>query len=244
MKQLSAEWFDAKRGKSSASHMADVMAKKTSAGRINYMVRLICERLTGETAESFVSREMEWGIENEQHANTAYELATGHLVELVGFVDHPSIPMTGASPDGLIGDDGCVEFKCPATATHVKTLLGESIKKGYLYQMMWQMEVMDRSFCDFVSYDPRLPENLQLHIERVDRDEALIEEIRMEVISFNGDLEKLEAKLRAKLEPAGSGDKNDTGKGNAMVVDSETGVTLKQESFLPEETPPKASEVF
>lgn len=212
MKQRTAEWFDAKRGKASASHGSDIMAKRTSAARVNYIMKLVCERLTGETAENYMSGPMQWGVDNEPFAITEYELKTENLVEAVGFFDHPSIPMFGASPDGLVGDDGMVEAKCPNTSTHIDTLLGKGIATGYMIQMQIGMDVKERAWCDFISYDPRLPDYLQLYVERVERDEDHIREIREAVISFLSDLEKLEAKLRAYT--ASSGDKNDTGSGN------------------------------
>jgi len=204
MLQRSKSWFDAKRGKASASHGGDILAKTKKgygAERLNYMAKLVCERLTGETAENYVSGPMQWGIDNEPFAISEYELKTANLVEPVGFFDHPTIPMFGASPDGLVGDVGGVEAKCPNTLTHIKTLLGEGIKPEYIIQIQIVIDVKDLAWCDFISYDPRLPENLQLYIERVERDDAHIEEIRKEVIVFLGDLEKLEAKLRAFAEP-------------------------------------------
>ncbi len=224
MEQRSSEWFAARMGKATASHMGEIMAKTKSgygAGRLNYMVQMLCERLTGEVAEHYVSAPMQWGIDNEAYAISEYELVSGSMVESCGFYDHPTIPMSGASPDGLIGTDGLIETKCPNTANHIKTLLGEGIKKDYLLQMQWQMDTTGRAWCDFVSYDPRLPANLQLYIERVERDDAFIAEIRQEVILFLGDADKLEAKLRGKLEQASSEDKKDTGEGNVMPTVSE-----------------------
>jgi putative phage-type endonuclease len=209
MKQRTSAWFEARLGKATASHMGDIMTKTRSGsygtGGLNYMTALLCERLTGEVAEYYVSGPMQWGIDQEPYANSEYELRTDSMVLAEGFVDHPTIPMSGASPDGLVDDDGLIEIKCPNTATHIKHLLGESIKPEYMLQMQWQLDCTGRAWCDFVSYDPRLPENLQMVITRVDRDEDLIAEIRQEVVSFLSDLEKLEGKLRDRMtRPAGS----------------------------------------
>lgn len=199
--QGTAAWFEAKLGKVGASHISDIMAKtKTgpAASRNNYMVQLVCERLTGEVTEHFTSKAMEWGIAQEENAVTEYEMASGNMVEFEGFVEHPTVPMSGASPDGLVGEEGLIEVKCPLTTTHIKSLLGQDIDRGYILQMHWQMDCTGRKWCEFVSYDPRLPGNLQLSITRVERDDSLIQEICGEVVEFLGQLDVLEGKLRSK----------------------------------------------
>lgn len=201
MEQRSDEWFSARLGKVTASRVSDVIAKtKTgaSASRANYMAELLCERLTGEKAQSFSSAAMQWGEEQEGAARAAYSLMTDATVDLVGFVVHPEIPFLGASPDGLVGEDGLVEIKCPNTATHIDTLLRGEIEKKYVTQMMVQMACTGRKWCDFVSFDPRLPPEMQLWIKRVERDQAKISEITSEVISFLGELDAKEAELRAR----------------------------------------------
>ena len=140
--QGSPEWFAARLGKVTASKVSDVVAKTKSgwgASRANYMAALIAERLTQTPADSFSNAAMQWGTEQEPLARVAYEFFTGRDVEQVGFVDHPSIPMTGASPDGLVGEDGLVEIKCPNTATHIDTLLDGKVPGKYVIQMQWQM---------------------------------------------------------------------------------------------------------
>ena len=202
MKQRTSEWFQARLGKVTASHIADVMRKTKSgysATRENYLVDLVCERLTGEVAEHYVSKEMEWGIMQEENAITEYELATGNVVSFVGFVEHLALEQTGASPDGLVGEDGLVEVKCPTTKTHLKTLMGSPIDNDYMLQMQWQMACTGRAWCDFVSYDPRLPVGLQMEIRRVPRDNDLIETIESEVLDFLRQLDALEEKLRERI---------------------------------------------
>jgi len=198
MEQRTDEWFTARLGKVTASRVADVVAKTKngySASRDNYMADLIVERLTGQKASSFSNAAMEWGTEQEPNARAAYSARTGELVEEVGFIDHPVIPMSGASPDGLV-NEGCVEFKAPNTATHLEYLLAGKPVEKYATQMQWQMACTKRPWCDFVSYDPRLPEHLQLLIVRVPRDEKRIAELETEVRKFLAELDDKVTKLQ------------------------------------------------
>lgn len=201
MEQRSEEWFAARLGKATASKIADIMARTKSgygAARTNYAAQLITERLTGEKSDSFTNAAMQWGTETEPRARAAYEFLHGVEVEEVGFIDHPNLAMSGASPDGLVGADGLVEIKCPNTATHLATLEGSKIDRKYILQMQWQMACTDRNWCDFASYDPRLPLSMQLHVERVERDDGLIAEIEEEVGKFLTEIATREADLRAR----------------------------------------------
>jgi putative phage-type endonuclease len=201
MEQRTEEWFAARIGRVTASRVAEVVAKtKTGYGasRANYMAELICERLTGTKGESFVSSAMVWGTETEPQARAAYEAQSGSLVEEVGFVLHTSISEAGASPDGFVDEDGLIEIKCPQTATHMDTLLSENVPAKYVTQMQWQMACTGRKWCDFVTYDPRLPEKMQLFVKRVPRDDAYIELLEKEVSMFIAEMiDKLE-KLKEK----------------------------------------------
>jgi putative phage-type endonuclease len=196
MEQRTTEWHTARLGKVTASRVADVIAKtKTGYGasRANLMADLIVERLTGQPASTFSNAHMEWGTEQEPHARAAYSARTGELVEEVGFIDHPRIANSGASPDGLVGDEGLVEFKCPATSTHLDTLLAGEVPSKYIPQMQWQMACTKRKWCDFCSYDPRLPEHLRMFVKRVERDDEYIKTLETEVTKFLAELdEKLE----------------------------------------------------
>jgi putative phage-type endonuclease len=197
MEQRSEAWYAARLGKVTASRIADLMARtKTGYGasRANYMAELICERLTGVKADSYINAAMQWGIDNEAGAKAAYSFMTDTVVDDVGFVDHPGIGMAGASPDGLVGADGLIEVKCPNSASHIDTLLSETIDRKYILQMQWQMACTGRKWCDFVSFDPRLPAEMQLWIKRVPRDGAKINEIHEEVRTF---LAELDAKVSA-----------------------------------------------
>lgn len=192
MEQRTPEWYQSRLGKVTASRVSDVVAKTKSgysASRANYMAELLCERLTGCVGASYSNAAMEWGIATEPQAIAAYEGVKGELVEKVGFVPHSTIEMSGASPDGLIGNDGLIEVKCPNTATHVDTLLNATIPAKYIAQMQWQMACTGKKWCDFVSYDPRLPEKMQLFVKRLDRDDTYIGELEKEVVLFLTELE-------------------------------------------------------
>lgn len=192
MDQGSEEWFTIRIGKVTASRVADVIAKtKTgySASRDNYMAQLICERLTGLKGESFTNAAMQHGTDTEPLARAAYEALKDVLVDEVGFVPHPTIEMAGASPDGLVGEDGLLEIKAPQTNTHIETLLSQSVPGKYNTQMQFQMACTGRKWCDFVSFDNRLPEELQLFVMRVPRDEVFIRLIEAEIVQFIAELD-------------------------------------------------------
>jgi len=204
VEQRTPEWTAARLGKVTASRVADVMAKTKSgysASRKNYMAELICERLTGMPTEHFENAAMKRGTEIEPLARSAYEARKGVFVEEVGFIDHPTIPMFGASPDGLIGTDGGLEIKCPNTATHINILISGGIEQRYIYQMQVAMMCTGRAWWDFVDYDSRLPENLQLFIHRVFFSQEMADEIESEVRKFNAEIDGTIEKLR-KIQEA------------------------------------------
>lgn len=191
MDQRSEEWYSARLGKVTASRLSDVLATiKTgeAAARANYRIELVAERLTGKSTPGFTSAAMQWGVDCEPMARSAYETETGLIVTEVGFVDHPTIAMAGASPDGLVGDDGLIEIKCPDTKTHIETLTSKKAPSEYIPQMQWQMACTGRQWVDFVSFDPRLPEHLMLEIIRVDRDQSLIDKYSESVNRFLADV--------------------------------------------------------
>lgn len=201
MDQRSPEWFATRCGKVTASCIYKVMARTKSgygADRANYHAQLVTERLTGTVAESYSNAAMAWGTDTEPMARDAYSERALCVVEEIAFIAHPTIPMAGASPDGLIGKVGLVEIKCPNSATHIATLRGDGIDRKYLLQMQWQLACTDREWCDFVSFDPRLPLPMQLHIERVQRDDTLIGEIEAEVRKFLGEVDEAVADLTGR----------------------------------------------
>jgi len=203
--QGSPEWFAIRCGKVTASRVADVLAKtKTGwgAGRANYAAELIAERLTQTTAPSFTNAAMQWGTDQEPVARQAYAARHGLDVSEIGFVDHPEVSMSGASPDGLVGPAGLVEIKCPNTATHLDTLLSETVPGKYVTQMQWQMSCTGREWCDFVSFDPRLPESMALFVKRVPRDVSHILELEAEVAAFIREIDEKVARLTERYQAA------------------------------------------
>lgn len=205
MEQRSPEWYAARLGKVTASRVADLMAKtKTgySTSRANYLAELICERLTGIATEGYSNAAMQWGTETEPQARAAYEFDTGNSVTEVGFVPHQSIADFGASPDGFVGDDGLIEIKCPNTATHLDFLLTKTIPGKYITQMQVQMACTGRKWCDFASFDPRLPKHMQLFVRRVGRDGDHITQIETEVTAFLAEMKDKLSRLDAEYAEA------------------------------------------
>jgi hypothetical protein len=201
VKQGSPEWLQARCGLATASCFADVLATIKSgeaADRRNYRAQLIAERLTGVPAESFQSAEMRWGNEQEPFGRIAYEATTGNVVKQVAFIRHPEL-MAGASPDGLIGTDGGIELKCPNTATHIDTLL-KGMSPSHIPQVQGNMWLAERQWWDFVSYDPRMPERMQLYVQRIKRDDAYIEKLEAEVRKFLAEVDKVIAELEANIQ--------------------------------------------
>lgn len=192
--QRSEQWFKDRLGKVTASRIGDILNTirngNWAASRKNYAAQLVTERLSPERIpEAFTNEAMQWGVDQEPHARAAYEARTGNKVTEVGFCDHPTIAMAGASPDGFVGDDGLLEIKCPTTATHIETLLAGQIPEKHKYQMLWQMACTKRTWCDFVSFDPRLPEEMQVFLERFHGDPAEITRIEKEVMIFNEEVD-------------------------------------------------------
>lgn len=184
--QRTDEWFEARLGRATASRFKDVMTTvKTgeSAARKNYRAELVAERLTGVREEGFTTSAMQWGIDQEETARLRYELTTGNVVDECGFYTHETL-MAGASPDGLIGQEGALEIKCPNSATHIETLRTQRVPYQYYWQIMGQMWITGRQWCDFVSFDPRMPENAQFFLKRVERDEEAIEKLEKTVKEF------------------------------------------------------------
>lgn len=193
--QGSEAWLVARAGKVTASRMDDVLAKirtGEAASRRDYRSQLVAEILTGKPQdEGYVNAEMQWGIDQEPMARSVFEIATETLVDPVGFVLHPTIERSGASPDGLIGSDGVLEIKCPKTATHLQYLMDGCVPTKYLPQILWQLACTERAYAEFVSYDPRLPPRLQLFRARLARDDAKIKEMEREVLGFLYDVDKM-----------------------------------------------------
>lgn len=200
VKQGSAQWLKLRIGKITGSRIKDVMAylksgKGEMVARANYRTELIAEILSGRAQEHFISNAMQWGVEQEQYARAAYEVSKGLIVDQTGFVVHPTMHFAGGSPDGLIGDDGGVEIKCPEITTHIKWMLAGQVPEEHREQMVFYMAITGRKWWDFVSFDPRLPEKFQVFCVRLERDDARIAEIETEVRKFRGEIEEAIAKM-------------------------------------------------
>lgn len=201
MEQRTDEWLQARVGHITGSRMADVISKiKTgeSQTRINYKTQLVTERLTNQPVQTYFNNAMQQGIDREPDARMLYELENKIDVEEVGFIKHPTLAWSGVSVDGLIGDKGIIEIKCPLETTHTNTLLKKQAPKKYYPQMQWGMCVTQRSFCDFVSYNPSFPDDLKLFVIRVERDDDYIKILEEEVVKFNEEIEQLLNSIKEK----------------------------------------------
>ena len=202
IEQGSLEWKQLRLGKVTASKVADVLSKVKSgesAGRKNYRMDLVAERLTNQPTEYFINSFMQHGTEQEPFARIAYETKMNLFVEQIPFMDHPKIEWFGCSPDGLVAEDGLIEIKCPNTTTHLEYIDGGKPPAKYIPQMQTQMACTGRKWCDFVSFDPRLPENLQLFVVRLDRDDGYIKDMEVEVQKFLQEVDELFTKLKERM---------------------------------------------
>jgi putative phage-type endonuclease len=198
VEQGTEEWKRARLGYVSASNLDAVMAKGKAGEAItrkNYKTRLVAERLTNEIGDSYSNAAMEWGVVNEEKAAMAYEVSKDTFLDKTGFWKHPTIPWFGCSPDRLVDNDGLVEIKCPNSTTHIDYWLAKQVPSVYQYQVQGQICVMERDWCDFVSFDPRMPEKNRLLIVRAYRDDELIKQMEAEVKKFLNEIEQLIIKL-------------------------------------------------
>lgn len=206
MIQGSSEWLESRMGKVTASRVKDVMAQgrggAPSASRRNYMMQLLCERLTGTREEGFTSAAMQRGTDLEPVARSAYEIDKGVMVTEVGLVAHPAIIGFAASPDGLVGADGLVEIKNPNTAQHIAVMQSGKHDSQYEWQMLAQMSCTNRDWVDFVSFDDRLPDQLQYVCFRFERDGNRIIAMESAVREFLEELAELESDMRERIQNA------------------------------------------
>ena len=200
IEQRTDDWFAARLGKVTASSLHKVLARtKTGYGadRANYLTQLVLERVTNSKADGYINADMQWGIDQEPFARAAYEAHTGVLVDEIGFMPHPTIEMSGASPDGLVGDSGMVEIKCPSSKTALECWLSDvPVESKYFAQMQWQMACAGRDWCDYVVFDPRMPQKAQLFIYRVNRDNEWLATTEKEVVKFLAEVDAKVAALR------------------------------------------------
>jgi putative phage-type endonuclease len=200
IEQGSEAWMQLRSGKVTASKVSDVMSAITTAGYRNYLADLVVERLTGNKTESFTNSAMQWGVDQEPLARAEYEVKTGNFVDQIAFVDHPTIVNFGCSPDGLVGEDGLIEIKCPNTATHIDYVMQDKVPTKYVPQIQCQLAVTGRKWCDFVSFDPRLPDGLQMLIVRLERDDEYIEKLEDRVIKFLDEVNSAVNGLKEKMK--------------------------------------------
>jgi putative phage-type endonuclease len=198
MEQRSEEWFKERLGHLTASRASDAIAKVGTATRRDYAIQLVTERLTGLQTKSFTNAAMQWGTEQEPVARAAYEAHTGVFVEQTGFHNHPTIKWLGASPDGFAGS-GLIEIKCPNSNTHVDYLISKEVPAKYKPQMLTQLIVTGRTWCDFVSFDPRLPDHLQLFIVRYEPTQEDLKTIEIQLVTFLSEVDKMEQSLCQKI---------------------------------------------
>lgn len=195
MEQGTEEWKLARLGKVTASRVSAARAKKGTATRADYIADIITERLTGSPIESYTNAYMEWGTANEPLARAAYEIKTGIWVEQVAIVNHPTIPNFAASPDGLVWTDGLLEIKCPKTSTHLNWMMKGTVPSEHKNQMLAQLACTGREWVDFVSFDPRLPEHLQLFVVRFQPERKDIEDLEKDVMTFLAEVDTMQRKL-------------------------------------------------
>lgn len=201
--QGTTEWHQLRLGKVTASRIADVVGKGKKGeyfiAREHYKKELATERITGEKIQIEPNQHMLRGIELEPAARRNYELNMGCSVTEIAFVDHPTIKMSGASPDGLVGADGLIEIKCPTETVHLATIITDEIHKRYVYQMQWQLACTQRKWCDFVSFNLDVPDINMLYISRVFRDSATIQFLELEVAKFLEEVEVLYNEMKGNI---------------------------------------------
>lgn len=208
IEQGSPEWHALRCGKITASRLIDIVrgfgrdGKRSNhkASRADYIMEKVIERMTGRQEEGFESEDMRNGKINEPLARCSYEAELGVIVTEVPFIDHPEISGLGYSPDGLVGDDGLIEIKCPKPKEHVRNMLTGDVKRDYIYQMQTGLFVTGRKWCDFVSYCPKMPVEHQLYIKRFERDDDIISEIEVEVGSVLAEIDFMIDKLNARVK--------------------------------------------
>lgn len=208
LEQQTPEWLAMRVGMVTASRVADVIAKRKRqpkdgepaeplACRKDYLWEIVVERLTGRSSETYVSPSMEWGIEQEPSARAAYEMATDCMVEPIGFAIHPANKWFGASPDGLVGEDGILEIKCPNSGTHLQYIINQVVPSEYVPQMLAEMACTERLWGDFVSFDPRMPKKMQLFVQRLRRDDKRIADMESDVAVFCQEVDDKLAEVQA-----------------------------------------------
>ncbi len=217
--QGTEQWHQDRSGCATASQFCDIIAVSKKDGkplkaRDDYIWKVVTERLYGTPTESVTAKSMEWGKELEPFARQAYEVLTGSIIVPSGFVFHPTIAFCGASPDGLIEQDGGIEIKCPKDRrVHMQTWL-TGMPVDHMPQVQGNMWVNDRAWWDFISYDPRAPIEFQLYVQRIHRTDHYIKALESHVVEFLKEAEALLGAINANKsrhlrEQDGSGSADD-----------------------------------
>jgi hypothetical protein len=197
--QHTEQWWADRHGKATASRVWDIVARKQGRGdklgdftakRQNYLEEKVAERVTGKNRDRRKIAILDHRLELEPDARAYYEFDQEVRIQIVGFVDHPRIPMAGCSPDGLVGDEGGVEIKCCDAEGHLEIITAEFIKPEYLYQIHFNMACTDRLWWDFVAFNPDMPEDGKLWVKRIDRDEEIIAWLEQHVVEFNAEVDR------------------------------------------------------
>jgi len=191
IEQGTEAWLALRYGWTTASRFKDVMAKGQGKTRKSYMYQLAAEAVSDMRQESFTNEYMEWGTETEPQARAMYELNTGVSVDQVSFIRLDGVRKIGCSPDGLVGDDGMVEFKCPKTTTQIETYLSGKMPTGHKAQVQGQLWISGRQWTDFVSFDPRINGDASYFSIRIQRDEDYIKEIEAACYLFSDELQEM-----------------------------------------------------
>jgi len=196
IEQRTEQWYADRLGHATGSRASDILAGKDTQARRGYLTQIVTERLTNRQQDGYINADMQRGIDIEPVARAAYQ-ASRELVDEVGFVRHPTIQWFGASPDGLVGDDGLIELKCPRSTTHLDYWQSGKPPAKYVPQMLAQLSCTRRKWVDFVSFDDRFPEHLQLYVARFQPTEEIIEQFEQKVIEFLKEAETLMEKMNA-----------------------------------------------
>lgn len=194
--QRTEQWYADRLGHATGSRASDILAGKDTQARRGYLTQIVTERLTNRQQDGYINADMQRGIDIEPIARAAYQ-ASRELVDEVGFVRHPTIQWFGASPDGLVGDDGLIELKCPRSTTHLDYWQSGKPPAKYVPQMLAQLSCTRRKWVDFVSFDDRFPEHLQLYVARFQPTQEIIEQFEQKVIEFLKEAETLMEKMNA-----------------------------------------------
>lgn len=191
--QRTEEWHALRLGRITGTGFSKVLAKGQGKTRKSYMLQLAAERLTGESEDSYINEDMKRGMELEDEAFEFYEGVNLTPVQKVGFVERDE--WIGVSPDGLIGDDGLLELKCPRSTTHLTNIMDNRMPPTYKAQVQGQIWVCEKEWCDFTSYDPRVKDK-KMFTFRVFRDDNYLDNLEKECYTFVNELKEMIERIK------------------------------------------------